>query len=53
LIEKKSIPGSFDYKNLESSAFAWLAMIRNQGRLISKGYLTGANFSRKLGIIYR
>jgi hypothetical protein len=36
LIEVKSIPGNFDYKNLESSAFAWLAMKRDQGKLILK-----------------
>ena len=53
LIEIKSIPGNFDYKNLESSAFAWLAMRRDQGKLISKAYLTGAKNSRKLGVIYR
>ena len=53
LIEVKSIPGNFDYKNLESSAFAWLAMKRDQGKLIPKAYLTGAKNSRKLGVIYR
>ena len=53
LIEIKSISGNFDYKNLESSAFAWLAMKRDQGKLIPKAYLTGAKNSRKLGVIYR
>ena len=53
LIETKSIPGNFDYKNLESSAFAWLAMKRDQGKLIPKAYLTGARSSRKLGTIFR
>jgi anhydro-N-acetylmuramic acid kinase len=53
LIEIKSIPGNFDYKNLESSAFAWFAMKRDQGKLIPKAYLTGAKNSRKLGVIYR
>ena len=53
LIEIKSIPGNFDYKNLESSAFAWLAMKRDHGKLIPKAYLTGAKNSRKLGVIYR
>ena len=41
------------YKNLESSAFAWLAMKRDQGKSIPKAYLTGARCSRKLGTIYR
>jgi anhydro-N-acetylmuramic acid kinase len=53
LIETKSIPGNFDYKNLESSAFAWLAMKRDRGKLIPKAYLTGARCSRRLGTIYR
>jgi anhydro-N-acetylmuramic acid kinase len=53
LIETKSIPGNFDYKNLESSAFAWLAMKRDQAKLITKPYLTGAKSNRKLGTIYR
>ena len=53
LIETKSIPGNFNYKNLESSAFAWLAMKRDQGKSIPKAYLTGARCSRKLGTIYR
>ena len=53
LIEVKSIPGNFNYKNLESSAFAWFAMGRDQGKLIPKAYLTGAKKSRKLGVIYR
>tara|TARA_B100001059_G_scaffold233690_1_gene274345 strand:- start:90 stop:1166 length:1077 start_codon:yes stop_codon:yes gene_type:complete len=53
LIEIKSLPYNFNFKNLESSAFAWLAMKRDQGRLISKSYLTGAKSSRKLGVIYR
>ena len=53
LIEIKSIPGNFNYKNLESSAFAWLAMKRDKGELISRGYLTGAKSKRKLGVIYR
>jgi 1,6-anhydro-N-acetylmuramate kinase len=42
-----------DYKNLEASAFAWFAMKRDKGNLISKAYLTGAKNSRRLGIIYR
>ena len=53
LTETKSIPGNFNYKNLESSAFAWLAMKRDQGKSIPKAYLTGARCSRKLGTIYR
>ena len=53
LTETKSIPGNFNYKNLESSAFAWLAMKRYQGKSIPKAYLTGARCSRKLGTIYR
>ena len=53
LIETKTIPGNFDYKNLESSAFAWLAMKRDQGKMIPKAYLTGARCSRRLGTIYR
>jgi anhydro-N-acetylmuramic acid kinase len=53
LIEVKSIPGNFDYKNLESSAFAWFAMRRDQSKFIPKGYLTGAKSRRKLGVIYR
>ena len=39
--------------SVESSAFAWLAMKRDRGKLISKAYLTGAKNSRKLGVIYR
>ena len=51
--EIKKLPWGLDYKNLESSAFAWLAMQRNKRRLISKGYLTGSRKSRRLGTIYR
>jgi anhydro-N-acetylmuramic acid kinase len=53
LTEIKSLPGNLDYKNLEASAFAWFAMKRDKGNLISKAYLTGAKNSRRLGIIYR
>ena len=42
-----------DFKNIESSAFAWLAMTRIKGKSISKGYITGAKTRRLLGIIYR
>ena len=50
--EVKELPWGLDYKNLESSAFAWLAMKRDTGQLINKGYITGARRSRKLGVIY-
>jgi len=53
LTEIKSLPGYLDYKNLEASAFAWFAMKRDHGNLISKAYVTGAKKSRRLGIIYR
>ena len=53
LDEIKTLPWGFDFKNIESSAFAWLAMRRVKGKLISKGYITGAKKSRLLGIIYR
>ena len=53
LTEIKNLPGNLDYKNLEASAFAWFAMKREQSAMISKGYLTGAKKSRKLGTIYR
>ena len=53
LSEIKNLPWGLDYKNIESSAFAWLAMTRVKGKLISKGYITGAKTSRFLGIIYR
>ena len=53
LTETKSLQGNFNYKNLESSAFAWLAMKRDKGKLIPRAYLTGAICSRKLGTIYR
>ena len=53
LDEIKSLPWGLDFKNIESSAFAWLAMTRVKGKPISKGYITGAKSSRLLGIIYR
>ena len=53
LEEIKSLPWGLDFKNIESSAFAWLAMKRVKGKPISKGYITGARKSRLLGIIYR
>ena len=53
LDEIKSLPWGLDFKNIESSAFAWLAMTRVKGKPISKGYITGAKNSRLLGIIYR
>mgnify|MGYP003298927767 FL=1 len=53
LSEIKNLPWGLDFKNIESSAFAWLAMTRVKGKLISKGYITGAKTSRLLGIIYR
>ena len=53
LNEVKSLPFDINYKNLESASFAWLAMKRNAGEVIKKSYITGANRSRKLGIIYR
>ena len=53
LYEIKSLPWGLDFKNLESSAFAWLAMQRVYSKPISKGYITGAKRSRRLGIIYR
>ena len=53
LNEIKNLPWGLDFKNIESSAFAWLAMTRVKGKLISKGYITGAKTSRLLGIIYR
>ena len=53
LNEIKSLPWGFDFKNLESSAFAWLAMQRVNSKPISNGYITGAKRSRRLGIIYR
>ena len=51
--EIKNLPWGLNFKNLESSAFAWLAMKRVKGKPISKGYITGAKTSRLLGIIYR
>tara|TARA_Y100000389_G_scaffold203150_1_gene250651 strand:- start:6573 stop:7649 length:1077 start_codon:yes stop_codon:yes gene_type:complete len=48
-----TLPWGLDYKNLESAAFAWLAMMRDKGKMISKAYVTGAKCKRKLGIIYR
>ena len=53
LSEIKNLPWGLNYKNIESSAFAWLAMKRVKGKRISKGYITGAKVSRLLGIIYR
>ena len=53
LSEIENLPWGLDFKNIESSAFAWLAMRRVKGKLISKGYITGAKTSRLLGIIYR
>jgi anhydro-N-acetylmuramic acid kinase len=53
LTEIKNLPGNLNYKNLEASAFAWFAMKRDHGALISKSYLTGATANRKLGTIYR
>ena len=53
LNEIEKLPWGLDYKNLEASSFAWLAMKRNTGKLISKGFLTGARSSRKLGSIYQ
>tara|TARA_B100000035_G_scaffold314782_1_gene332248 strand:- start:101 stop:1174 length:1074 start_codon:yes stop_codon:yes gene_type:complete len=53
LTEINSLPWGLDFKNLESSAFAWLAMQRINNKPISKGYITGAKKSRSLGIIYR
>ena len=53
LSEIENLPWGLDFKNIESSAFAWLAMTRVKGKLISRGYLTGAKTSRLLGIIYR
>ena len=52
LNEIKSLPIGLDYKNLESSSFAWLAMKRIKEDLICKAYITGAKRSRKLGVIY-
>ena len=53
LSEIKNLPWGLNFKNIESSAFAWLAMTRVRGKPISKGYITGAKTSRLLGIIYR
>ena len=53
LNEIKKLPWGLDYKNLEASSFAWLAMKRNTGKLISKRFLTGARRSRMLGSIYQ
>ena len=53
LSEIRNLPWGLNYKNIESSAFAWLAMKRVKGKPISKGYITGAKKSRLLGIIYR
>ena len=53
LKEIQNLPWGLNFKNLESSAFAWLAMQRVNGIPVSKGYITGAKKSRKLGIIYR
>ena len=53
LSEIKNLPWGLDFKNIESSAFAWLAMTRVKGKPIPKGYITGAKASRLLGIIYR
>jgi len=53
LNEVKVLPFGLNYKNLESASFAWLAMKRNNEEMITKNYITGANRSRKLGIIYR
>lgn len=53
LNEIKKLPWGLDYKNLEASSFAWLAMKRNTGKLIPKGFLTGARRSRRLGSIYQ
>ncbi len=53
MCEVKELPWGLDYKNLESAAFAWLAMKRDIGQFIDKGYITGARRSRKLGVIYR
>ena len=53
LNEVKKLPWGLDYKNLEASSFAWLAMKRSTGKLISKSFLTGARRSRRLGSIYQ
>ena len=53
LSEIKNLPCGLNFKNIESSAFAWLAMKRVKGKPISIGYITGAKTSRLLGIIYR
>lgn len=53
LTEVKKLPWGLNYKNLESAAFAWFAMKRDMGNVISKGHITGARGSRKLGTIYR
>ncbi len=52
MIDIKKLPWGLDYQNLESCAFAWLAMKRVKGEMITNGYVTGARKSRKLGIIY-
>ena len=43
MTEIKSLPWGLNYKNLESCAFAWLAMKRDKSEMILKGYVTGAN----------
>mgnify|MGYP005708598557 CR=1 FL=1 len=53
MTEIKNLPWGLNYKNLESCAFAWLAMKRDKSDMILKGYVTGAKKNRRLGTIYR
>ena len=53
MTEIKKLPWGLNYKNLESCAFAWLAMKRDKSEMILKGYVTGAKKNRRLGAIYR